>query len=236
MASSINLLVLKFLTMNTDDERREEFSKNSQNFESSLLTNGALNGQTFSEATELEDLKKENSIGICLTSHKSFQGSFPCILMGRAKSLKTDLSCESFYTDEKCSNPQKLGGSIPTGLFNVKRKKSHYTIRRAPGKISHLLIQPREETNQVIESPRLFSNDGNTRSNEMQTQIYYFDCKTCKHSKELSSDKEPEYQQAATPNKPPPQKETFLNFFHRRKNKNSTNVDSRSGEHISEQK
>jgi hypothetical protein len=132
--------------MNTDDERREEFTKKSLNMDQNALNNGTVNGEIYSEANELEDLKKENNIRTCF-SKKDVCDKFPCILVKyKANNNRNNLSAsDSFYSREVNLNEQKLGGSLSSGIYSAKKKKTHYTIRRAPGKIAHLLMQPKEE-------------------------------------------------------------------------------------------
>ena len=228
--------------MNTDDERREEFTKNTHNLESNVLINGVIHGEPYSEATQHEDLKKENSIGICLSSNGNFRENFPCIVVGRTKSLKTNLSSDSFYTDEKNSNSEKFGGSIPSGLYNTKRKKSHYTIRRAPGKISHLLIQPKETVSLVTDSPKLFPKDAAISSqNEIQTHLFYFDCKKCKKSKEYIVEQEHSSEHSEKSSNKHfirtnlDKKENFFYFFNRKKSNVTEQVDGKCFEKAKEE-
>ena len=82
VASSINLLVLKFLTMNTEDERREEYTKKVQQnqnirFSSTDLLN-VVNGNVICtyEPSDLEELRRENSIRFCFWKRNSFCVSF----------------------------------------------------------------------------------------------------------------------------------------------------------------
>jgi hypothetical protein len=131
--------------MNTDDERREEFTKKSLNMDQNALNNGTANGEIYSESNELEDLKKENNIRTCF-SKKDVCDKFPCILVKYKANNRNNLSAsDSFYSREANLNEQKLGGSLSSGIYSTKKKKTHYTIRRAPGKIAHLLMQPKEE-------------------------------------------------------------------------------------------
>jgi hypothetical protein len=67
----MNLLVLKFLTMNTDDERREEFTREAQRNQSLRFSNADLlnvvNGNVICsfEPANLEELRRENSFALC---------------------------------------------------------------------------------------------------------------------------------------------------------------------------
>jgi hypothetical protein len=80
VASSMNLLVLKFLTMNTEDERREEITRKVQERRSFELSNADLlnvnvNGHilcTF-KPDDLENLKKENSLNYCAQLTRSLR-------------------------------------------------------------------------------------------------------------------------------------------------------------------
>jgi hypothetical protein len=84
LASSLNLLVLRFLTMNTEDELREEFYRQAQNssrpmrFSDCDLLGSAGGRMSFSlDAGELEDLRRENTFEFfclkrCLTEKRPF--------------------------------------------------------------------------------------------------------------------------------------------------------------------
>lgn len=144
--------------MNTDDERREEFTKKSQNLDQITLNNGTANGQIMSEANELEDLKKENNIRTCFSS-KNFHENFPCILFKYKSNIRNNCSSNSFSSKEpSVYELQKFEGTPSSGINGAKKKKAHYTIRRAPGKIAHLLMQPKD-TNNSQDSPKLYFSE-----------------------------------------------------------------------------
>lgn len=164
----MNLLVLKFLTMNTDDERREEFTREAQRnqslrFSSADLLN-VVNGNvicTF-EPADLEDLRRENSLDICCMNKNSF------INVVRRKLFRRNDSIEMIEQDEpmmshydsqlqrrrnkiccclpfvsstyvhQSTNNGDINSSPITARYS-KNKRKHYTIRRSPGKIQHLL-------------------------------------------------------------------------------------------------
>jgi hypothetical protein len=87
VASSINLLVLKFLTMNTDDERREEYTRKHTRqqqaqggglrfSDADLYNINVVNGNTLCtlEENDLEDLRKENSFTFWYPVSRSLRG------------------------------------------------------------------------------------------------------------------------------------------------------------------
>lgn len=198
VASSINLLVLKFLTMNTEDERREEFSKKAKQnqnlrFSSTDLLN-VVNGSVICtyEPSDLEELKRENSIKLnCFGDKKflsfSFRRQFP-FLQWQANSELNEQNSMYHLSKKKYKNEHydkfliDRSDSIINDsnerkqVFckfctnNLKSKKPHYTIRRGPGKISHLLI-PNSfgQTNskcKIKESPKIYLTQFNDVSNE----------------------------------------------------------------------
>ena len=217
VASSINLLVLKFLTMNTDDERREEYSRKAQKTQNFQFSTSDLDAQI--GPSELEDLKRENSFRFCFPNNRFsiFQNRFPYVFCKRG-SIPGSLTKESYNdetnsymnqnfnintintnttqgfdltsntnTNDDGSNLSKaksvskpihldqipvcsLHGNkkINLSCLNVyKNKKTHYTIRRGPGKISHLLIPNRANSLTIAkpktDSPRIvFTNKRET--------------------------------------------------------------------------
>lgn len=188
VASSINLLVLKFLTMNTEDERREEFSKKAKQnqnlrFSSTDLLN-VVNGSVICtyEPSDLEELRRENSIKLnCFGDKKFFSFSlkhqFPFFqwktdselnnqnsIYHLGKKIYKNEQYDKFLMDRSDSiiNDSNESKQVFCKFCssNLKSKKPHYTIRRGPGKISHLLIPNNfGETNskfKVKESPKIY--------------------------------------------------------------------------------
>ena len=114
----MNLLVLKFLTMNTDDERREftrEVQRNrSLRFSSADLLN-IVNGNTLCELEpeDLEDLRKENSFILCFPSRTSLgaylQSKISWSWCNRtpARNRRTSLT-DSLSKKESAFNQQEL--------------------------------------------------------------------------------------------------------------------------------
>ena len=182
VASAMNLLVLKFLTMNTDDERREEFSRKAQQsqslaFGSSELLDG-VNGMPAMLCTlehqDLDDLRIENSFLNCFPK-KYFPSiiheKLPYISWNPLTSptetkppgnqyLKENASSEcgdsKLIPHSNSSNTEKPNSKKMVCIScnsQKKKRKSHYTIRRGPGKISHLLISQR------IDSMNVASNE-----------------------------------------------------------------------------
>jgi hypothetical protein len=205
VASSINLLVLKFLTMNTDDERREEYTRkihqknrHETNLSDSDLLN-VINGNVLCafEPTDLNDLKRENSVSFCFSTSSAagtaaaanassalaasrnrrfnlkLDKKFPFLKFKNQATNANSLAENTYLEGENCnmltsgftneslnqietadskaSNARLLFGTqkCPSCLNNMRlanlknSKKAHYTVRRAPGKISHLLITNR---------------------------------------------------------------------------------------------
>lgn len=117
VASSMNLLVLRFLTMNTDDERKELEQDSTLNKQRSLKTNvdliNIVNGNaicTF-EQTNLDDLKRENKF-YCPSRNKLFKLFFNKFYP-KTNHHSTNLNSNYCFCD----------------------KRKHYTIRRGPGKL-----------------------------------------------------------------------------------------------------
>lgn len=183
--------------MNTDDERREEFSRKAQQsqtlrFSSTDLLN-VVNGNVICtyEPSDLEELRRENSIKVsCLPS---LLGS---ILMRRLpffawkhdkKQSSENFRVENFEydlgrLDKSESNYKKIISRSGSFSFdstnsrliaknvtcssctsNANGKKTHYTVRRGPGKISHLLINRfnsldinKPEKQIISDSPKIF--------------------------------------------------------------------------------
>ena len=209
--------------MNTDDERREEFTKKTQSLDQSALNNGAINGEILSEANELDDLKKENNIRTCF-SNKNFQEKFPCILV---KYKSNNFHSDSFDSKQTNLNEQKLSGSLSSGIYSHKKKKAHYTIRRAPGKIAHLLIQPREP-NRPQDSPKAYFSETSSHY-ELKESNLNIECKVANetldenryHSKRTSSMANVEIRKGSDTNR-----EKFFNLFrHKKVTKKDETVD-----------
>ncbi|XP_015180052.1 PREDICTED: two pore potassium channel protein sup-9 isoform X2 [Polistes dominula] len=108
VAASLNLLVLRFVTMNTEDERRDE-------------------AEALQDAVRLE--------GDVITANGS-------ILSGRVGNHGETVS----FDDEPSVCSCRCSG------FQKKRRRPRFTVRRSPGKISHLLpMQQFPEPNQETE-------------------------------------------------------------------------------------
>ncbi|KAL8566019.1 hypothetical protein ACOMHN_019461 [Nucella lapillus] len=104
ISAAMNLLILRFLTMNTVDERREEMeaaaaARGAVRLEGDVIT-GQANGNVVSGAQETPEY--HDLVSVC--------------------------SCS-------CYNFRSRGGSGAA----FKGGKPRYTVRRAPGKITHLL-------------------------------------------------------------------------------------------------
>ncbi|XP_076389697.1 TWIK-related acid-sensitive K[+] channel 6 isoform X1 [Megachile rotundata] len=111
VAASLNLLVLRFVTMNTEDERRDEAEalQTSDDIEKLISSPPAAQG-----AVRLE--------GDVITANGS-------ILSGQVGNHGDTISLddETSVCSCRCSGFQK------------KRRRPRFTVRRSPGKISHLL-------------------------------------------------------------------------------------------------
>jgi hypothetical protein len=122
VASSMNLLVLRFLTMNTEDERREEIqsavARSSLRFDSDIIS---PNGR-YIETKLFSNFLSSSSLGTLLPSLTPDQFEF----------LSTELtSAES----EPCHC---------FSCFKRRRKeRKKFTVRRMPGKIAHLVPMQR---------------------------------------------------------------------------------------------
>lgn len=154
VASSINLLVLRFLTMNTDDERREEFTKTTLNKNLESGTNGPIS-VTYStiiqsESNKLEELKKENK----------------CCFVNSCKLLRSRNHSQQESDKNKKESLDSLYSSFDDETNNdeiSQARKAHYSVKRAPGQISHLLVQDMNDETQV----------------DQDQDIVYFSCKNC---------------------------------------------------------
>jgi hypothetical protein len=176
--------------MNTDDENREEFTRESQRNHNSLrISNPDLeNGNvicTFKPA-DLEDLRRENSFSFgCLNRFQFFY-----LLRSKILVRKNETSIE-FQENEQENNFSSLYNnclndkendnnlSAKTRCWNipknnnftnqidlqrdfVRKKRKHYTIRRSPGMISHLL--PLKRLDSLIAHAKLKENNINLKS------------------------------------------------------------------------
>ena len=108
VAATLNLVVLKFMTLNTEDERRDEAQalKASQvavRLDGDVITsNGSIiSGHMPDETTSLDDLKS-----VCSCTCNKLLCSHPC---------------------------------FPIRHMKPQRRHATYTIRRSPGRISHLV-------------------------------------------------------------------------------------------------
>ena len=180
----MNLLVLKFLTMNTDDERREEFSREAQRTHSLRFSNSDIvnlaNGNTLCtfKTTDLEDLRRENNFSLGCLNRLPFLRSFRNKIMtpneisiefqedkqdftrnqnsfsvykhsNQRHECENESYCCCFYVSSTSSNMNQLNlngkANIPAS-YGLKKRRKHYTIRRAPGMISHLLSPERTDS------------------------------------------------------------------------------------------
>ena len=124
VASSMNLLVLRFLTMNTEDERREEIqsavARNSLRYDSDLLSpNGKRRTWVF--------------VSLNIYSFDDISGTLiPYQFSDQLEYLSTELT------------PSE---SEPCHCFSCfkrkKRERKKFTVRRMPGKIAHLVPMQR---------------------------------------------------------------------------------------------
>lgn len=209
--------------MNTDDENREEFTREAQRNQSLRASNPDLtNGNlicTFKPA-ELEDLRRENSFsfGGCLDRfhcfyllkskiqvHKDaasidFQENEPELNLNSQNSfslynnrsninvketesrindtVKNDSSCycyniykaHSSNCVSQTSNNSDEKNSTTAQAF-LKKKRKHYTARRAPGMISHLL--PLQRIDSLITHTKLKENNINLKSKVLLKQTNF---------------------------------------------------------------
>lgn len=170
VASTINLLVLKFLTMNTADSEREEYSRkkaaaeaaqsangetsDAMRFSNSDLLNVVTNGDLLysMDPEDLEDLRRENNVHLscasCLSSScfMSFlQSAMPCLnLTDRTSHNNNNSSSNSGRNRRRTSsklsqNRALLLASTAQTKDMLDKNKLHYTVRRGPTEIAHLL-------------------------------------------------------------------------------------------------
>ncbi len=170
--------------MNTDDERREYSRKNQEKNDQKIRRSTAdlinTNGNLINkyQPNDIEELKKENTIFFCLNSKSIgsiIEDKFKTIKFvnddlenGNIKKkviLKTNIN-KIDYKDVSMLSLKKC----PTCFFTSNKKKSHYTIRRGPSKISHLLItdnnlsiKDKKAEKELIEES--FTNDLNINLN-----------------------------------------------------------------------
>ncbi len=227
VASSMNLLVLKFLTMNTEDERKEEFTRKEQQKirkeKLNCLTSdgdsvNVVNGNLIStlEPNELEKLRNETSLKLNFRSQESvanfFKNNLPFLFNQNANTAAaTTNNSQVHHSNEQnaqsgislfnkiVKNNSNNGKQEQTGdkisiksLFNVSTpnlnmssklscqacvrnvsnsnssRKAYYTVRRAPGKISHLLtVENTANAEELISSLRSISNTVN-KNNQIE--------------------------------------------------------------------
>jgi hypothetical protein len=136
VASSMNLLVLKFLTMNTEDERREEEEqaqiansiadlRNSIHNNESVIVDGKIVLLT-SEVKLLEGLKKENGFNCCSTN--SFFNECFCCLRNRffssMNATKQNENEDNFKYDKKKFSKEEIlmMNGLPSSSNNVQNR------------------------------------------------------------------------------------------------------------------
>ncbi len=147
--------------MNTDDERREHSRKKQEKTDENKLkpNTGDANANLVCkyEPNDLDELKRENSLRFCYKNSKSIGNLFENSKVKCIKYVKKDDPNDIVETTGKTSNKEldffkkiKQEQNIKASdkkqcpcVEKLKKKntKSHYTIRRGPTQISHLLIQ-----------------------------------------------------------------------------------------------
>ena len=130
LSAAMNLLILRFLTMNTADERREELEAAAAarsvvrlDGDGDVIT-GQTNGNVVFGANETQP-DRNDSLSVCSCSCYSLRGG--------------NLGCVR-------ENDKVYGGggflstsSSSSAVWKRKRKKLRYTVTRKPGRITHLL-------------------------------------------------------------------------------------------------
>lgn len=131
VASSMNLLVLRFLTMNTEDERREEIqsavARSSLRYESGHIT---PNGKIYCLVCDFWSF--ESSSGTLLSP--IYSNPVDVIAIDPNKSDCGSCRCWAF-------------------LMRRKRERKKFTVRRMPGKIAHLV--PLQRFDSVVSKENL---------------------------------------------------------------------------------